>query len=363
MIKVLFNLEMEYHFNSLYPLYQVMEKDSDYDLWFRIGQDPKKFLGLIYMSRKKKILSKTIPKNFRITLKTRGFDLVISGDALSKPEKFGTPILVNLDHGVGIKTSRIRNIIKQKGLHYHVFLEGQYWYDYIKSQGWQDKASFYITGMPKMDPLFTPGFYNQEKLKTELGFDGAKKTVLFAPSYKPSCIDDIGEKIISLVPEFNLIIKLHPYSWKGRYAPHSHHRFFERLAKAHQEIYLIPEQDYDIYPYLELADTLISDTSSVLNEFLALGKFGVIYVLSNFKEKHSDGSDVLSIHPRDWLKDAFPHLNNPNELSENVRLALDPTHNMKKRLAEYRDYFFTGLDGISSHRVKRVIDKLMKQSS
>ena len=45
---------------------------------------------------------------------------------------------------------RIRNIVRQKEQWYHVFLEGQYWYDYIKSLGWQDKATFFTdTGIPK----------------------------------------------------------------------------------------------------------------------------------------------------------------------------------------------------------------------
>ncbi|MDZ7342763.1 MAG: CDP-glycerol glycerophosphotransferase family protein, partial [candidate division KSB1 bacterium] len=146
----------------------------------------------------------------------------------------------------------------------------------------------------------------------------------------------------------------------GKYASHSQHRFYEKLAKRHQEVYLIPKEDYDIYPYLFLADTMISDTSSVLNEFLALGKFGIIYVLPYENLTHSDGMPILSIDPKDWLKDAFPHMFQPDDLLPAVESALNPTGEMKTKLAEYRNYFFTGLDGQASQRVKAKIDELMK---
>jgi hypothetical protein len=359
MIKVLFDLKKEYYFNSFFPLYQEMIKDPRYDLWVHIGKNHKRLLGIFLVQEKKRITSDFINKGYQLTDEVSGFDLVICGDALHNPVQYGETLRVHLDHGVGIKTLRIRNVIKQKTVHYHIFLEGQYWFDYIKSLGWQDRADFHITGLPKLDPLFWDNYYNNDKLVKKLKLNPNKKTVLFAPSYRPSCIKYIKEKIIDLVPKYNLIIKLHPYSWGGKYAPHSHHLFYERLAKENREIFLIPEAEYDIYPYIYLADTLISDTSSVVNEFLALGKHGCIYVLQHEKLNHSDGMPILSINPNDWLKGAFPHILKPNDLILAVESALNPTEEMKSKLKEYRDYFFTGLDGKSGKRVKLKIDELM----
>jgi len=268
---------------------------------------------------------------------------------------------VHLDHGVGIKTLRIRNIKKQPDYHYHVFLEGQYWLDYIRSLGWEDAADFYVTGIPKLDTLFWKDYYQPDKLKKKLGLDANRKTVLFAPSYKPSCIEYVQSKITDLLPEYNLIIKLHPYSWGGKYASHSQHRFYEKLAAKHQEVFLIDKEDYDIYPYLVLADTMISDTSSVINEFLALGKHGIIYVLPMSKLIHSDGMESVSIDPGKWLEGAFPHMYQPDDLLPAVHSALNPTAEMQQKLQEYRDYFFTGLDGKAAQRVKIKIDEIMKR--
>jgi len=361
MIKVLFDLKKEYYFNSLYPLYLELSKDPEYDIYFKVGKDEKRFMGIFLIPQKNEISERLKKQGYKITEETAGFDMVVCGDALYNQERYGDTVRFHLDHGVGIKTLRIRNIVKQQGVHYHVFLEGKYWHDYIKSIGWENKADFHITGLPKLDPFFWEDHYDNSKLIKKLGIDPEKKTVLFAPSYKPSCIKYVQEKLTDLLPDYNVVIKLHPYSWAGKYAPHSQHKFYEKLAKQNREVFLIDKDDFDIYPYLYLADTMISDTSSVINEFLALGKHGIIYVLPHEKLKHSDGMDVLSVDPADWLKGAFPHMYNPEDLLPAVREALNPTKEMQKKLQEYKDYFFTGLDGDASQRVKLIIDEIMKK--
>ena len=361
MIKVLFDLKKEYYFNSLQPVYEQLKKDPEYDIQFYVGKDEKRFLGIFLLPQKNEIAKRLKKMNLKITEETNGFDLVICGDVLKNPERYGDVIRVHIDHGVGTKTLRIRNLKKQKNYRYHVFLEGQCWYDYIKSLGWENIADFYLTGIPKLDPLFWENYYDNGKLIEKLGVDPQKKTVLFAPSYKPSCIKYVQSKITDLLPEYNLIIKLHPYSWGGKYASHSQHKFYEKLAAKYKDVFLVEKEDYDIYPYLFLADTLISDTSSVINEFLALGKHGIIYVLPESKLKHSDGMESVSIDPKDWLEGAFPKMYKPEDLLPAVESALNPTKTMKEKLQKYRDYFFIGLDGRSAVRVKAKIDEIMNR--
>jgi len=72
---------------------------------------------------------------------------------------------------------------------------------------------------------------------------------------------------------------------------------------------------------------------------------------------------VLSIDPEQWLDGAFPHIHRPEQLKDAVEQALNPTQEMKEKLDYYRDYFFTGLDGAASRRVKAEIDRIMKESS
>lgn len=363
MIKVLFDLKKEYYFNSLYPVLKYFQEDPVYDVHINIGSDQTRKFGIFFTSNKKRVQKNLEKQGYKVSDEKKGFDVIVCGDALKNPKNYDADALkIHLDHGVGIKTLRIRNIVRQKEQSYHVFLEGQYWYDYIKTLGWQDKATFYTdTGIPKLDPLFWENHYDNNALIEKLKLNPDKKTVLFAPSYKPSCIEFVQEKIADLIPNYNLVIKLHPYSWGGKYVSHSQHTFYEKLVGQYPDVYLIPEHDFDIYPYLYLADTMISDTSSVINEFLALAKFGIIYVLPFEDLNHSDGMPVLSIDPAEWLDGAYPHMFKPDDLLPAVESALNPTEEMQLKLKEYRDYFFTGLDGNAGQRVKAEVDRLVKE--
>ncbi len=98
----------------------------------------------------------------------------------------------------------------------------------------------------------------------------------------------------------------------------------------------------------------------MVNEFLALGRHGIIYELPEQNLLHSDGMPVLSIEPAEWLKGAFPHIHHPEQLQKAVESALYPGREMKLKLDEYRNYFFTGLDGEASYRVKMVIDGILQ---
>ncbi len=359
MKRILFDLKKEYYLNSLLPLYQAMAEDPSYDLHIRVGSDQHRYLGVFLVSNRKRIERDLEEAGFAVTGETRGFDGVVCGDALKNPESYGDVPFFHLDHGVGIKTLRIRNIVRQRNTRYHVFLEGRYWHDYVMSLGYGDTADFHITGLPKLDPFFRRGSFDVPGLKSRMGLHRDRKTVLFAPSYKPSCIGIIGEGILELIPRYNLIVKLHPYSWGGKYAPHSQHRLFQKLQGKTGGFHLVPRDDFDVYPYLFAADTLVSDTSSVVNEFLALGRHGVICLLPDGNPRHSDGMPVLSLDPAEWLQGAFPHIRAAHELQGAVKRALDPDREMMICLEEHRNRFFTGLDGRSSERVKEVIDSVL----
>src|SRR5207245_8160161 len=94
----------------------------------------------------------------------------------------------------------------------------------------------------------------------------------------PTCIDIVRERILAETTAYNLIIKLHQYSWRGKYAPHWHHTIYERAVTHYPHAVLIPVDDYNILPYLYAADTLISEASSTMFDFVALDKIGIIFV-------------------------------------------------------------------------------------
>ena len=159
--------------------------------------------------------------------------------------------------------------------------------------------------------------------------------------------------------KYNLIVKLHPYSWQGKYASHKQHKIFEKLTNNHPKIKLVPPQEHNTLPFLYEADTLISDGSSVINEFLALGKCGIIFDLDYSKLKHSDGQPLLEDNTKDWLKNSFIHIHKAKNLPAAIKNALHPSKNRLQALEKDKNYIFSYTDGKSSQRVKNVIKKIL----
>jgi hypothetical protein len=280
---------------------------------------------------------------------------VVGADALKNPEQYGNAKLFVSDHGPGTKTLRIRNIVRQKDFRYTVFVEGTFWMDMIKKFGCEQGAQWEVCGVPKLDTLFWPGYYNREKILLDLKLDPSRKTVLYAPSYRPSCIPFIKDKIADVAKDHNLIIKLHPYSWGGKYAPESQSAMYVKLAKKNPLVKLIPKEDYDVHPYTFASDTVISDTSSMLAICLALGKTGIIADFPYPRMTHSDGMPIVAVEPHDYMRGVFVHMERAEDICDAVKQAVYPTDAHMKKLLEYRDYYFTGLDGKAGERAKDII--------
>ena len=187
--------------------------------------------------------------------------------------------------------------------------------------------------------------------------------ILFAPTYKPTCIYDLKDAIFEATTKYNLIIKLHHYSWLGKYASHRQHKIFEQRIKQYNHAVIIPKDDYSILPLLYISDTLVSEASGAITEFLSTGKTGIIYNLDQDSLKHSDGQVLLSFDNREYLKDSFVHINQPDELQAGIERALHPTVEMKNAQNDVRDKIFYKLDGKASARVKQTVEQLITKGS
>jgi CDP-glycerol glycerophosphotransferase (TagB/SpsB family) len=283
------------------------------------------------------------------------------GDTVREPQRYGRALLCLVNHSTGIKNVLYRNLQAHTQTRYHIFVEGDYRLDKIRAGGVQGVSMVHKVGMPKLDPVFWPHYPTRPAILQRLGLNPHKPTVLFAPTYKPTCIDIVRERILTETQDYNLIIKLHQYSWRGKYAPHWHHRLYERAVTRYKHAVLIPEDDYNILPYLYAADTLISEVSSTMLEFLALGKTGIMVVLPGDHLRHHNGAPLLSEAPQQFLAGAFLHIHHPSEIGEAVATALCDDPERRRVAQRYRDYFFFKLDGQASVRIKTTIERLLAE--
>lgn len=186
------------------------------------------------------------------------------------------------------------------------------------------------TGWIKMDHILS---YQTEGLRTRYGYPEDKKIILYAPTFskKMQSAGDLLQTIPGIVKENELwLIKLHEFMDKQTVEE------FEKLTDP--RIKLI--NTHDITPYLHIADVMISDTSSVIYEFLALDKPVITYRTMSRDDKGID------IQTPDELRPALDRsLNHPSEFSEA----------RKRHIAEVNPY----LDGRIAERVFTALENII----
>jgi len=359
-IKVLFKIGYVYHKATFAPVIELMLKNDKYDVWFSLEYEKKRkfFIDFPYRAP---IIEKWKLAGYRFTDRKDGFDIVITGDTLRDASIYGKAIICFLNHGTGIKNILYRNLNSHLDDKYQIFVEGQHRVTSIEKYSHAIKSEIHLVGLPKLDFYFQGRYDNKAEILLELGLDPDKKTVLFAPTYKPTCIYLIKGDLFEQTKEYNLIIKLHPYSWMGKYAPHRQHRIFQKRVKKYPHSVLLQFDKYNICPYYAVADTLISEASSTIFDFLALGKTGIVYDLPCDNLTHSDGQPLLEIDNREFLKDAFLHIDSPGQINNAIRQALNPAPEMIKQANLYRDKLFYKLDGQAASRMVETIDKLFSE--
>jgi CDP-glycerol glycerophosphotransferase (TagB/SpsB family) len=172
------------------------------------------------------------------------------------------------------KTVLMQHGIGPKSCYYDVsenpttvrFVEGQHRLQRL--QGLYPSATFIDSGYAKLDPAI-----HQTGLKldiTKLGLDPSKPTLLYAPTFYPSSIEMMSESLASDFADFNIIIKPHYFSLtKAKYQ--KQRALLEHFAKS-DNVYLAKVEDYNLIPLMSVSDIMLSDASSAIFEFAALGK-------------------------------------------------------------------------------------------
>jgi len=355
--KLLFRIGYAYHKAAFDPVIEYLARDEKYDIWFSLDMEKKRHL-FVDVRVKPKLINECEEQGYRFTKETAGFDIVITGDTLQNSKEYGKTLLVFLNHGTGIKNILYRNLARVPDDKYQIFVEGEHRVRSLMNSPSLGKNEVHLIGLPKLDFLFQGRYDDKQALLSRWGLDPGKKTVLFAPTYKPTCLYLVKDDIFEQTRDYNLIIKLHPYSWMGKYAPHKQHRIYERRVRKYPHAVLLPFDEHNIVPYYVAADTVISEASSTVFDFLAVGKFGIIFDLPCDRLKHSDQEALLEIDNREFLKGAFPHIESGKQIAEAVHASMNPTVDMVEAADNYRRDLFHKLDGRATERLVEKMEAL-----
>ena len=361
-IKVLFKMFYLYHKAAFDPLIEVFEEDSDFDVSLSLTHEINRALGTFVRQQSHKYLEQFRKEGHRVSDESEQFDIVIVPDTVQESQ-YGKTLLCFVNHGTGIKNVLYRNLRNHRNHKYMIFVEGQYRMDKLQESGCLFNSEAFKVGLPKMDPYFKKDYYNRDEILSSLGLDLNKKTVLFAPTYKPTCVYDLKNAIFEATKDYNLIIKLHHYAWMGKFARHSQHKIFQRRIKKNPHAIVIPKDYYNILPLMYASDTLISEASSTVFDYLATEKTGIIYDLDQESMKHSDGKYLLTEDNQKFLAESFVHVSDPGNLKEGIYQALNPSEDMQAMAKKERDYYFHMLDGQAANRTKSEIKRLFNDGT
>jgi hypothetical protein len=360
-IKLLFRIGYVYHKAAFDPVIELLLNNPKYDIWFSLDAEKKRRFLFFDFPYQAPIIKEWEKIGYRFTTQIKEFDIVITGDTLRNSADYGKTLLCFLNHGTGIKNLLYRNLAKVPNDKYQIFVEGEHRVRSLGNSPSLGKNEVHLIGLPKLDYVFQGKYDDRARILGKWGLNPDKKTILFAPTYKPTCLYEIKDDIFEQTLDYNLIVKLHPYSWMGKYAPHKQHKIYEKRVKQYRHSVLLPFDEYNIVPYYAASDTIISEASSTVFDFLALGKTGIVFDLPCDRLIHSDGEPLLEIDNREFLKGAFIHIDSGKQIGQAIEQALNPSAEMKAAADKYRSELFFKLDGRASQRLITQIESLYNE--
>lgn len=223
-------------------------------------------------------------------LQQRSFDVLFSASKriIAPPENLGARI--QIFHGVSFRNRGVR----PENLTYDfLFVIGPYMRRKFIETGIlpENDPRAVPVGFPKTDPLLD-GTLNRQALLRGFGFGGRRAVLLYAPTGEAcNSLETIGEEVIGRLAgdgRYDLLVKPHDHpknvdiDWYARLAP---------FESAHTRVV----RERDVIPLLACADLLITDASSVANEFTLLNRPIVFLDVPELLRRSREGGAQLDL--------------------------------------------------------------------
>ncbi len=282
------------------------------------------------------------------------YDIIIVGN-VGQLHKIILPeaIAVMVYHGIGLKQSYYTDIDDRINIRAVESL------DRINELKGHGHKNLVLTGFTKLDRLHNIANESTKIIEQDLELNSNKKTVLYAPSFYPTSIEKISPFLSDLSQDHNIIIKLHAFSWEQK-KYHYQNLLCTELSRDNKDIYLLPNEAFDIIPYYLIADILITDISSTMFEYLPLNRPIIQAECYSLKLKHR----ILS--RRFWKKMDIKRQENidftykifdPENLMSRVYYALDNIDEMSDNRKNACHQYLYNNDGSASLRLVDAIEE------
>lgn len=170
-----------------------------------------------------------------------------------------------LYHGIGMKSDVYQPALMMMDIR---FIEGPHYTEAL-TRLFPGRPMLEV-GYAKLDPLFGPMAQRPVLDLARIGLSAQKPTLLYAPTFYPSSIERMPDDLPDHFNNANLIIKPHMFSYsKARY---KNQRKKLNVWSQYDNCFTADPSLFNLLPFMNTANLMISDASSALFEFAALNK-------------------------------------------------------------------------------------------
>ncbi|RMF97441.1 MAG: hypothetical protein D6734_02145 [Candidatus Schekmanbacteria bacterium] len=268
------------------PIHQFLKKDKRIEIFFTSkyegSKNPKKlFYSKLGMYEEKLVHLRLAP--------LKKFDLYISPDIMMVGKR--CKVKVHTFHGVSFKgkaySEKVYSFDK-------LFITGEYMRRKFINDGIlrENDERIEKIGMPKLDALVN-NTLKREEILSSLSLNPNLPVVIYAPTWsQKSSLYSVGEELLKKLSRenINLLAKLHDHSYDLRRNPVDWAKKLSEIEQERRNFRVV--RDYDIIPYLFSSDLLISDLSSVANEFLLLDRPIVFIDTPKLEERYKNSIEL-----------------------------------------------------------------------
>jgi hypothetical protein len=333
MKRVLFTGYAPVHFVCFRPIYEQLKRISGVEVFVSGGTEAGDGMALG---------ARDLYRPFRIpparvlplaTMRRQRFDLVFCAHVSGYfPREDGGR--VQIFHGLSFRNMAVRRDVL---VYDHLFVTGPYMMRAFREQQLLRPTDPRLVpiGFPKTDRL-VDGSLDRRAMLGRLGLSGRRPVLLYAPTgQKHNSLETVGEEVIRRLRatgRYDLLIKLHDHprdrsvDWPKQLRP---------LLDRHTKLV----RDFDIVPYLFVADLLITDASSVSSEYPLLDRPMVFLDVPEMLTAMRAKGRAVDLET--WGRKGGITVRWPDEAVDAVRWSLaHPREGRAVRRAMARDLFF-----------------------
>ena len=333
--RILFAGYAPVHFVCFKPLYDRLRRSRKVEVWLSGGREglpdgtPSLTAAQLYAPFR-------VPKSRVIELSEidkRSFDVVFCAHVSGYFPKEDHE-RIQLFHGVSFRNMAVRRDVL---VYDRLFLVGPYMRRLFTEQRMLRETDPRLVniGFPKLDRL-VDGSIDRRAVLRRIGFSGRRPVILYAPTGQmDNSLEHTGEAVIERLRatgKYDVMIKLHDHprdritDWPTRLRP---------LLDKHTKLV----NGLDVVPYMAAADLLISDASSVSNEFSLLDRPMVFLDVPQLLAQMQRKGVALDLDT--WGRKAGVTAQWPDDAVKAVAWSLaHPQSETRVRRAMARDLFF-----------------------